>query len=373
MNAQAKVTAVPAIDNLTVDVLHGVAGFVSLKREWDALFARAGRPHQLFQSHILLSHWAGAYSGNAKDTIIITARSGNRLVAIVPLTLTRTAGIKRLRLMGSPIAQFDDVLLDIDCGDAVHTLLWQAITGIGADVFETKRVRADSALACLLPSGGDVTETSEAPFACLMSRVGNGEPGQAYSAKERSNVRRRQRRLAEQGALVMTTYPPGEQAAAMASRAIDIKRRGLKAAGIVSPAVRNEGFETFFQNVAADPQAGLLVSAIEIDGRPIAIDLSFLCKATAFGHVLATEPEMIQSGTGNVLVHHVFAAAKARGARTFDLLAPADTYKMQHADAVTPVKSINYALTWRGRLFVKAYHGMAIPAARSLVRKLARH
>ncbi|MBE2268566.1 MAG: ATP-dependent Clp protease ATP-binding subunit, partial [Anaerolinea sp.] len=33
----------------------GVAAFAALKSEWDSLFARAGRPHQLFQSHVLLA------------------------------------------------------------------------------------------------------------------------------------------------------------------------------------------------------------------------------------------------------------------------------------------------------------------------------
>lgn len=372
MNAQTRLTLVSAIDPVSVEVLHGVTAFRSLKSEWDALFARAGRPHQLFQSHVLLDHWATAYADEASGTIIIAARAGERLAAIVPLALNRTLGVKRLRIMGAPIAQFDDALIDPDYISAIKTPLWHAISTLGADLFETYRVRADSALGSLLPTGGVLTEKSDAPFACLSSRVCGHEPGPAYSAKERSNVRRRQRRLAELGSLAMTSYPPGDEAGMLAVCAIDIKRRALKAAGIISPAVRGQGFEHFFRSAALDPASGLLVTAIELDGKPAAIDLSFLCKATAFGHVLATEPAMVQSGAGSVLVHHVLATAKAAGARTFDLLAPADSYKLQHADATTPVASTIYPLTLSGQLFVKAYHGMAIPMARRLVRKLAR-
>lgn len=372
MNAQTRLTPVEGIGSARVDILKGVAAFAALKSEWDSLFARAGRPHQLFQSHVLLAHWADSYPGDASDAIIVTARTGDRLVAVLPLVLTRTLGVKRLRVMGAPIAQFDDILMDFDCGQAVNSALWDAITAIGADVFETRRVRADSSIDQMLPPHGVVTEVSRAPFACLASRVNNGEPGLAYSAKDRSSVRRRQRRLAEMGALALTCYKPGQPAALLASQAIDIKRRALKAAGVISPAVRGNGFDTFFRRAAADPDAGLLVSAIELDGRPIAVDLSLLCKGTAFGHVLATEPAAIQSGAGNVLVHHVFANAKAAGARVFDLLAPADAYKMQHSDATTPVRSMIFPFTLRGRLFVKAYHGVAIPGARYAMRKLSR-
>lgn len=372
MNAQTRVMPVASIDTATVGVLRGVAAFQSLKGEWDALFARVGLPHQLFQSHALLTHWAAAYPADAKGTVIVTARAQGRLVAAVPLVLTNTLGVRRLRIMGAPIAQFDDALVDRDCGQAVRLAIWQTIMRFGADLFETRRVRADSALGSLLPDGGVVTEMSEAPFACLSTRVEGHEPGQAYSSKERSNVRRRQRRLAEMGTLAMTSTPAGDEAALLAARAIDIKRRALKAAGVFSPAVRGSGFEAFFRRAAADRASGLLVTAVELDGRPVAVDLSFLCKTTAFGHVLATEPDMIQSGAGNVLVHHVLATAKAAGARTFDLLAPADAYKMQHADGTTPVKSTIYPFSLRGRMFVKAWHGMAFPAARHLMRTLAK-
>lgn len=372
MNALTRLTPAVGVDTASVEVLRGLSAFEKLRHDWDALFARAGRPHQLFQSHVLLSHWAASYPADAKDTLIVTARANGQLVAAVPLVLTRTLGIKRLRMMGAPIAQFDDALIDPQYSETIRSDLWNAIRSFGADLFETRRVRADSAFGRLVPATGVVTEISEAPFACLTRRVEGQEPGQAYSAKERSNIRRRQRRLAETGSLTMTTYPPGQEAARLAASAVEIKRRALKTAGIISPAVRGEGFESFFSLAAADERSGLQVTAIEIDGRPVAIDLSLVCKATAFGHVLATEPNMIQSGAASLLVHHVFATAKAAGAGTFDLLAPADSYKMHHADGTTPVKSTIYPFTRRGQLFVKAYHSIAIPLARRALQKLAK-
>jgi CelD/BcsL family acetyltransferase involved in cellulose biosynthesis len=235
----------------------------------------------------------------------------------VPLVLTNTLGVRRLRIMGAPIAQFDDALVDRDCGQAVRLAIWHAIMRFGADLFETRRVRADSALGSLLPDGGVVTEMSEAPFACL-SRGSMVEPGQAYSSKERSNVRRRQRRLAEMGTLAMTSYSGRRRGGAAGGAGY--RHQAARPQGRRRVLACRAGAAVSKHSSAAPPQiraSGLLVTAVELDGRPVAVDLSFLCKTTAFGHVLATEPDMIQSGAGNVLVHHVLATAKAAGARTF--------------------------------------------------------
>jgi hypothetical protein len=67
---------------------------------------------------------------------------------------------------------------------------------------------------------------------------------------------------------------------------------------------------------------GLLISIIELDGQPIGLDLSFLCKGVGFGHALATDGAFDKEGLGQLLVHHVFTEAEGgwrqsvRSART---------------------------------------------------------
>lgn len=148
-----------------------------------------------------------------------------------------------------------------------------------------------------------------------------------------------------------------------------MKRAFLRRIGVLTSAVNAPEFAHFFEAAAGDASSGMLVSTIELDGRPIAIDLSFICKDTGFGHVLASDPEFEKEGVGNQLVHHVFAAAKTAGAKTFDLLAPADPYKMRHADGATGVQSLLFPFTGLGRLAGLAYmHGL--PAARQALTKL---
>lgn len=362
--AASRAWSPPGQAALSLDIVCGREAFAALRDDWNHLFARAGTPQQVFQSHAFLRAWAEVYADQCSRLMAVSVRRDGMLVAVAGLAETRPLGLRALRVMGSPVAQFSDVLVDPSAGPAALEMLWAGIESLGADFLEARRVREDSALWRLGRKSSFVFETLEAPFACLAKRVEGDQPGSAYDARDRSNVRRRLRRLAERGQLALGTAEPGAEAAKLAVEAVRLKRASLKRTGVVAPTVASPRFADFFAAIAMDAESGLRVSTIMLDERPIGIDLSFLCKGTAFGHVLASDPDFTREGIGNLLVHHVFAAARARGAETFDLLAPADAYKLKHADAVTKVESRIYPLTWRGRLASKAIYEHAMPLAR---------
>ncbi|WP_156613064.1 GNAT family N-acetyltransferase [Ensifer sp. Root142] len=97
--------------------------------------------------------------------------------------------------------------------------------------------------------------------------------------------------------------------------------------------------------------------------------------------MLATDPGYDREGLGRLLIHRTFAAAADRGSRVFDLLAPADGYKMQHADGLVAVSDYAFAFSWRGWLLRELVMARLQPAAKvlakrlpsALVRRLAKH
>ncbi len=361
----------PSTD-VTVEIIRGLAAFEQLQPEWDDLFKRCAAPHQIFQNHSFLRAWACAYAANGDGLTVVAARIGGRLIAIVPLVRRRRLGVEMLQFMGSPVAQFDDMLLDTKHAEPALGAISAAIASLGADLLEARRVREDGAFWRLPGDAPLVFETMEAPFADLALRVSDGEPGQVYSSKDRSNYRRRLRRLGERGALGFRSIGAGAEAVQLASQAIAMKAAALRRDGVDWGTVGCARFSDFFRHLADDPASGLLVSTIELDGRPIGIDLSFLCKGVGFGHVLATDSAFDKEGLGQMLVHHVFAEAKTKGASRFDLLAPADPYKRHHADGATRVESRAYAFTAKGRLAAQIGYKLLMPAARKLPRSIIR-
>lgn len=337
----------------SIDILEGREAFLALRAEWDTLFIRAAEPHQVFQSHVVLRHWVDHYLDKPCRVLIVTARRQGRLIMVWPLLARRRFGVETVGFMGGPIAQFGDILVE-QGGDqeALIAAGWAALRARGVDLFEARKARADSVLVpCGLFAGARETDRQEAPYAKLAGRVGpDGGPGGAYSARERSNYRRRLRRLGERGDFSLETVPPSRQAAELALSAIAMKQTALRRHSIVAPTISDPRFAAFFGALAADEAHGspLRVAIIRCAGEPIGIDLAFDCKGATFGHVLATHPDHERGGIGGLLVHHSFACATARGSATFDMLAPADPYKRDHSDGVTTVSDYLLPLTLKG-------------------------
>lgn len=344
----------PAQDDeaATFDLVDEVAGFLALRRDWEALFERAAAPPQLFQSHVFLRHWTSHYLAPDTRLSIVTAHRAGELAMVWPLVRQKRYGLDTLRFMGVPVAQFADVL--VRQGDeALLNAGWTFVRQLGADLFEARKLRADSRLALsgLLDDAVE-GDRQEAPFADLTRRVGETGPSLAYPARERSNHRRRLRRLEERGPLAYAMPPPGPEAARLAAAAIAMKRATLARRGIVAPVVNDPRFGAFFADLAGDAsgEATLRISSILSQGAPIGIDLSFDCKGHSFAHVLATDPEHEHDGIGKILIHHSFAGARARGSTVFDLLAPAEAYKRDHADGCVSVSDRLRPLSLKGRL-----------------------
>ncbi|MFC5395495.1 GNAT family N-acetyltransferase [Bosea vestrisii] len=356
----------------SVEILGGRDAFLALKPEWDMLFARAGLPHQLFQRHAFLRHWCDHYLPAGERLCLVVGREAGRLVMLWPLVRRRRLGLELVRLMGAPVAQFGDIL--VEPGSRREHWLergWEALRRHGIDLVELRLVRADGALGhCDKLALTAPVVSQEAPFADLALRVAPDGPSHAYPPRDRSGYRRRLRRLAERGEVAFTSIAPGEEARALAERAVAMKREALAQHGVLAPAVADPRFARFFAALAADPDdaTGLRLSVVTCEDRPVGIDLSFDCKGRSFGHVIASDPSFEREGLGRVLIHHAFASARARGNAIFDLLAPADPYKREHADGAVPVRDFTVPLSWRGQLACD----FALPHLRPTLKAIAK-
>jgi len=375
MPAGREEPVVPAIEQaIRIDIVDGMAAFLALREEWDALFERAAGPHQVFQSHAVLRHWAAHYLDARTSLSIVTLRREGRLAMVWPLIRQRRLGLTTLRFMGIPVAQFGDVLMERSADETVLLRAgWRGVGSLGADLFEARKLRSDSTLALSgLLADGSCSERIEAPFADLVRRVGPDGPSQAYATRERSNHRRRLRRLAERGPLAFDTVPPGTEAATLAIEAVAMKQIALERHGIIAPAISDPRFALFFRDLAGDATGGspLRIAVIRCAGQPIGIDLSLDCKGTSFGHVIATHPDHERGGVGGILIHHSFAMAKSRGSTVFDLLGPADAYKHEHADGMTEVSDLVLPLSPKGRILCGLGVQRLRPALKSAAKRL---
>jgi CelD/BcsL family acetyltransferase involved in cellulose biosynthesis len=374
----AKVIGAPALQAPSCELafVSDRASFDALEAEWNALFERAGRNTQIFQTFNWLWHWCNHYleqpgtEGRGPRLALVTGRREGRLVMVWPLVSERATGIKKLSWMGAPVSQYGDVLLDdVADGEAILRAAWQFIAQhSGADVVHLRKVRADAAIASLLSEiGGIATDKSGAPYLDLASAPSFAEYEKRYSSGARRNRKRQRRRLEERGTVGIDAYAHGAQARDLARVAVDLKRVWLDEKGLMSPAFADDRIDHFFADVAegAVRPTGCRVLAMRCGDTLAALEIGLTCKGRAAIHVIVYDRAFEKAAAGALLMEESIRRCCDAGLAIFDLLAPADSYKMDWADGTVEVCDWAVPLSMTGQLYGRFYLGF-LP---SLVKK----
>lgn len=364
---------------VTLDLVTTRAGFDALEESWIALFERAGRNTQLFQTFNWLWHWANHFlpapGEKGLELAVVTARTGDRLVMALPLVLERIGPVKQLSWMGEPVSQYGDVLID-DAVDAPALLRagWDFVTQrTGASVVQLRKVRADSAIAPLLAElGADVTAELKAPYLDLASAPSFAEYEKRYSSGTRRNRKRQRRRLEERGAVALQWHTHGAEAQSLAAETFRLKELWLHQRGLVSPALTDPRTNRFFADVAGAEThpAGCHVLALTCAGRPVALEVGVHCMGRSAIHIIAYDLDFEKAAAGSLLMEDSIRRACDSGMAVFDLLAPGDGYKLEWADDAVAVRDWAAPLSLLGRAYSTIYLGLVRTALKRGVEAL---
>jgi CelD/BcsL family acetyltransferase involved in cellulose biosynthesis len=347
------------------DLVTDVGGFETLEPEWDALFATAGRPTQVFQTFAWNWHWCRHYLDRSPKSrtqlAIVTGRLRGRLVLVWPLVLERVAGLRRLAWMGDPVSQYGDILAAPEAGgDAALLAAWTfAVRASRADLAHLRKVRDDAIAARVMNRlGAKVIATEQAPYLDLSGIAGTEACRQLLASKGRRNRRRHERRLADHGPIGVQS-PSGEAAAELARHAIDLKRQSLAGKGQISRAFADDRFKAFFAGVAAGDRHPVpcRVAALRCGSDTAAIQITLDCKGHRFLHVTVYASAFEKFGAGALLLEREMQKSFEDGVTTFDLLAPLHPYKMEFAGSTVAARDYALAISLRGRLYATALSG----------------
>lgn len=359
------IAAASVASTIEVDAVTTRAGFDALESDWNDLFARAGRSIHVFQTFNWCWHWCNHFLGpdtaaNSARLFVVTARRAGRLVLVWPLVATRTAGLVRLSFLGEPVTQYGDALVDqVDDKAALLDAAWAFIVArSGADAFHFRRVRADADIAPLLVAKqADISERLQAPFLDLTSAPDFATYEQRYSTKARKNRRRLLRRFEERAPATLETLTSGTRARELAELALLLKRAWLKDRGLVSPALADPRTRAFFASVAEarEHPAGCRVTSLETRGEATAIEIAFDCKGRRAVHVIVFALKYERASPGQLLIDRSVRNCFDSGVQVYDLMTPADAYKLDWADDSTEVCDWTLGLTSKGRLYTRLY------------------
>lgn len=369
----------PATGPCRYELVTTRTGFDGLAAEWNDLFARAGHGTQAFQTFNWNWHWCNNYLRVGHDgdrsLAVVTGRRGGRLVMVWPLVSTRVAGLKQLAWMGEPVSQYGDVLVE-DTPDAVALLraAWAYVIDlVSPDLVWLPKVRDDAAIAPLITELGALAALRlAAPYLDLSSAPDFDTYVRRYSSRSRKKRRASFNRLAKLGPVSFARHDHGSQARQLAVGAIEMKRAQLKDRALISPAFADQRMTRFFGDAAdgLGRPSGCTAIALESNGERAAIDVLVGCKDRVATHILAHNSKFERESVGVHLLEHAIARSFAEGYRTFDLLAPADDYKMHWADGVVGVTDWAIPVSVKGWAFTRLYLMLGRPMLKSVVNAL---
>lgn len=341
---------------MAIEVHHS---FDVLAPEWDELADRVGAPP------FLRPGWVGAWWRAFGDGApMILAARGGELRAVLPLF--RRRGV--VRTMGDDHAVECGALVeDTAAAEAMADGFVDAVSSRGSLLFvdptrpglSELRVRAAVAGRAVL-----VRPMARAPYVSL--RNGWASYYERRDGRLRSDLRRRRRRLEEQGHVTVDLVAPrADTIDHLLTEGFAVEASGWKAEGGTA-ITSHPATERFYREVAAwaAERGQLHLAFLRLDGRALAFELALRDQGVHYRLKVGFDAESGKFAPGKLLLARVLEDAFDAGLDRFDFLGDQDAYKLEWATGLRDLLLVQlFAPTLRART-AHAALAFGLPAAR---------
>jgi len=366
---------------LRVERVEGRDAFVQLEREWNAALSRGPRDEPMLR-HEWLRAWIENFAPGATLRTFL-AREGKEICAAVPLIETREQGADTCFLPmvtwhtpSNDHSQRGGVLLGRR-GDEGLGLIWDTLVATpGWDRLRFRDLPAgapewqlrDRAEQAGYPCGLWVSLRS--PYLPLPKTYEAVE--QALDGKFRQNLRRRRRRMAEQGEVqyALVDAKDGKALDTALADLFEIEASGWKGREGTAIALRPElvGFYTQISRDAAR-RGALALGTVKLAGKVVAAHLSVVHGKRHFLIKIGYDESLHEYSPGQQMVSEAIRDSCARGLQEFDFLGPCMDWKLDWESQLrTHLWLTIFRPSRKGKLVHEARY-VAWPILRALTRR----
>jgi CelD/BcsL family acetyltransferase involved in cellulose biosynthesis len=346
------VAAADATGALDLQRLNGVG---ELRADWSRLAEAAGNP-------FVTPEWAETWLRHAPEVISTSfwacRRPDGSAAAVLPLVVVGGRYVRKLRFLGYGAAnQLGPVCAPADLEDAAAALQRVlAETKSGWDLFVGES----------LPGDGWASRLGAQPVSSEPSPVVQLPPGgweeylASRSANFRQELRRKERRLAEQGIRFRTVRREAELEPALDTL---FRLHRLRWGSEASPFFA--GLEVFHREFAAVAleRGWLRLRLAEGDDGAVAVNHCFRFGDAEWGYQIGRDPSDRTSSVGLILFAHSVREAIAEGAVAFELGPGRQPYKLRLATEDPGLETVAVVRSLRGRAALLALRRRSRPTA----------
>ncbi|MBV8504427.1 MAG: GNAT family N-acetyltransferase [Alphaproteobacteria bacterium] len=293
--------------------------------EWQALWR--GIPNATpFQSPQWLAPWWRSF-GN-KTPLVLTARDGGRLIAVLPLYIYDETQCRKLLPIGIGLSDYLDVLVEPGRSAAVCALLGALAEHPGWDECYIPELPPGAALlAAQFPAQlmGRRVVGETCPVLALPRAVG-GLP-EVVPRKTLRDLRQARHRAAAGGTVEAIRADASTVSGFMQDffRLHEGRWQPIAGQGVCADPVVRDFHLTAARRLL---DSGMLrVYLLRVGNSTAAAYYGFTAKRTAYAYLSGFDPEYAQLSPGTQIVAHAIEEAIREGAREFHFLRGGETYK----------------------------------------------
>ena len=114
------------------------------------------------------------------------------------------------------------------------------------------------------------------------------------------------------------------------------------------------------------------MTVLKSNGETVGIAIDVTCGARRAAHIIVHDARLDGFSPGTLLLQEWIRGASGDAIATFDLLAPAYTYKSDWADAAVTVQDFALGLSLAGRAYAHVYLGTLRPRLKAAAEALSR-
>jgi CelD/BcsL family acetyltransferase involved in cellulose biosynthesis len=343
---------------LSVRSVESVDALKGIETEWRSLEA-ISPASAVFQTYAHCAIWAKHFMDGAakrRRLCITVVSDGGRPVMIVPLMLSKIAGLTVARIVGAPIAQYNEILADPQADlEACFSAVIQQLKLKAVDVIMLERVREDSLLRWAAAGRTQAINNARvAPFVDFATSPGHEKYLKTRSKNLTKSLRNRRNQIDKVGRVEFDTMPSGAEARATLSIALDLKREWLAERGTMSNAFADPATNSCLLDLAEHaPDA--VVMRMMVDDELAAIRLGFVHGGTFFSYLSSYSPRFAQYSPGKLHMDYSIRKVREMGLKYMDMLPPAGEHKDIWCDTSAGVSDYAVALNWRGATYAFLY------------------
>jgi CelD/BcsL family acetyltransferase involved in cellulose biosynthesis len=306
----------------SVEECVGGAAMAAIAAEWDALYRRCPTATPFAHPAWQLA-WARHLATGT--TTALTLRRDGRLVALLPVH-RRPDGV--VELMGAPISDYRDVLVDAALGrDAAALLVAAALRAADTVRCELEDLPASSPLVDAPPPPGWRAALSRCAVCPTVMLPVGASIADVASPRLAEDLERFRRRAARRGRLAVRTAGAAD-CDWFVERLIELHTARWQSRG-EGGVLADARVQRFHRQAARDfAAAGLLeLSALTLDDEPVALLYAFSDRGRFYFYLSAFHPSLARLSPGTLAIGAALERALATGTRELHFLRGREPYK----------------------------------------------